>query len=1048
MTEAHALATSVLRRLSTLPGVRGLHEYTTLTRRAASLVESGILDREFYTAQSGVHFTDDRSAAQHLLTIGIENGWSPHPLYQEHWYARSTGQPHGNRLLSMLFGGEPLASTSPFFDAAAFARTCRSSEHEVPGTTRQALEAFLAQAEGGTELPVVEEALGRPTLAEARADAIARAGEQRRRRMTALQPFSPEWDSQREETFIEGFAGGASSSGELVSVVMPVRDRADLVEAAVRSVIEQQYHDWELIVIDDGSTDGTFAVLESLAAEDERIRPIRQDAGGVSAARNRGIQASVGRYVAFLDSDNRWLPEMLRYSVAALQAPDTRSVHAGVRFEDGRGHTMYLAAEGSREQLLDDQNFIDLNTFVVERDLLEQVGGFDTSLRRWVDHDLFIRLAEYSRSRLLPFIGVAYAHTNTHERISTRESAGWQQVVRQKHLIDWGQVRADIPGRRSDLVSILIAAHDDVDATVRALRSVVDAAGPIALEIIVLDNGSPDGVLEALSAICCGTAQVVVIRQSRDAHAALGLNLAFTASSGSRVVFLDHRVQVERGWLEPLLALLATPDIVGVGPVVEYADRSLRTAGWLTNGDRIPPSRFLAGHPAEDAERARRVSPTSLSLDAMLISASDVAAADGLDPLFVDDYADLDLALRIRGDGSRRWVTEPNSRVVHHAPWSDAQIDANSADLRTFRERWRGRIPRVVVSAYEDAGLHVDGFEAGPDLLGAFVRAAAPRVVEIERGTPSADLPCGRLRWAIKTAAPIGSLGDRWGDTIFAHDLAAALRHIGHDVIVDRRERHRNPLDCIEDVVLTIRGLDAVVPNPRAINILWVISHPELVTDQELHSYDLVYGASPGWAERTSARTGVPVLPLLQATDPARFHPDEARHGEGEPVFVGSTRGVRRPVVEAAILAGHPPLVYGPGWDGLVAAERHISEQVAPEDVGAVYRAARVVLNDHWPDMAREGFISNRVFDAVASGTPVISDEVAGLESIFGASVLVVHGPDDIATLLDGASSLPSRETVLEIADTVAREHSFAARASTLSEAVHDFRQRAAGSLS
>jgi spore maturation protein CgeB len=102
--------------------------------------------------------------------------------------------------------------------------------------------------------------------------------------------------------------------------------------------------------------------------------------------------------------------------------------------------------------------------------------------------------------------------------------------------------------------------------------------------------------------------------------------------------------------------------------------------------------------------------------------------------------------------------------------------------------------------------------------------------------------------------------------------------------------------------------------------------------------------------------------------------------------------------------------------------------------VGAAYRAAGVVLNDHWPDMAREGFLSNRLFDAVAAGARVVSDDAEGLTEVFGAAVRVVSGPDQLAGVLAG----PRDEIVGDdgarraAADRVHAEHSFDARARAL----------------
>ncbi|HMB27304.1 MAG TPA: glycosyltransferase family A protein [Blastocatellia bacterium] len=103
----------------------------------------------------------------------------------------------------------------------------------------------------------------------------------------------------------------------LVSVIMPTFNRADTIRRAVRSVQAQTFTDWELIVVDDGSTDNTVALIEGC---DPRLKLIRQENRGTAGARNAGLSASAGSYIAFLDSDDEWLPHHLELCVSFLEA--------------------------------------------------------------------------------------------------------------------------------------------------------------------------------------------------------------------------------------------------------------------------------------------------------------------------------------------------------------------------------------------------------------------------------------------------------------------------------------------------------------------------------------------------------------------------------------------------------------------------------------------------------------------------------------------------------------------------------------------------------
>ena len=289
-------------------------------------------------------------------------------------------------------------------------------------------------------------------------------------------------------------------------------------------------------------------------------------------------------------------------------------------------------------------------------------------------------------------------------------------------------------------------------------------------------------------------------------------------------------------------------------------------------------------------------------------------------------------------------------------------------------------------------------------------------------------------RWAIITSAPGGDAGEQWGDTWFARDLAEALVELGESARVVARGGANAPARDEDDVIVVLRGLRAVqprrAPKRRQAWLSWVISHPELVEPAELADFDAVFAASTCWSP-----PGVDVEPLLQATNPRRFHPGAATADSGDPVlFVGSTRGVRRPIVEDALACGAQLSVYGVGWEGLLPPDVLRGTFLPNPDLPAAYAAAGIVLNDHWPDMAANGFLSNRLFDAVGCAARVVSDPAIGLTEVFGDAVQVVDGPNSLAPLLgpEGHASFPSHARRSAAAAHIAREHSFTARARVL----------------
>jgi len=182
------------------------------------------------------------------------------------------------------------------------------------------------------------------------------------------------------------------------SVIIPTYNRADLVGEAVDSVLVQTYRDFEIIVVDDASTDNTTEVLARYGGQ---IRYLRRDTnGGCAAARNDAIRASTGEFIAFLDSDDLYLPRRLQVSVEALDASQNcGGAYADMQRQapDGALLPSRLSVAGHcasgwifREQLVSET--LHTNTVTIRRRCFDEVGLFDESFRRFDDVHMWLRL--------------------------------------------------------------------------------------------------------------------------------------------------------------------------------------------------------------------------------------------------------------------------------------------------------------------------------------------------------------------------------------------------------------------------------------------------------------------------------------------------------------------------------------------------------------------------------------------------------------------------------------------------------------------------------
>ena len=181
----------------------------------------------------------------------------------------------------------------------------------------------------------------------------------------------------------------------IVSVVIPTCNRPTLLQRAIESVLAQTFNNWELIVVGDGPTDTVRQVITHYCQQNHRIRAVFQDNAGPSAARNAGIRVAQGQYVAFLDDDDRWLPDKLKRQVERFkQEPSLGFLYTKCFVEkDGVITDTWPYHMLNSYKKLYQGNFIPTLTVMTRKECLGAVGGFDPKLLVSHDYDLWLRIA-------------------------------------------------------------------------------------------------------------------------------------------------------------------------------------------------------------------------------------------------------------------------------------------------------------------------------------------------------------------------------------------------------------------------------------------------------------------------------------------------------------------------------------------------------------------------------------------------------------------------------------------------------------------------------
>ena len=294
------------------------------------------------------------------------------------------------------------------------------------------------------------------------------------------------------------------------------------------------------------------------------------------------------------------------------------------------------------------------------------------------------------------------------------------------------------------------------------------------------------------------------------------------------------------------------------------------------------------------------------------------------------------------------------------------------------------------------------------------------------------------MQWLIKNPAPTDERQQKWGDYHFGRSLTRALEQLGHSVTTDYYPDWQT--DTQSDVVLVLRGkypYQRQGANRDALHLMWNISHPADVSAEEYRDYDHVFVASEQHATTMAHLAPGRVHSLLQCTDTEQFHPRDDGNGEAvrrDMIFVGNTRSERRELVLAAAKASRAVKIWGRGWRNFELEDQVVADYIDNQQLGELYRSARLCINDHWPDMTEHGFINNRLFDALACGLPVLSDPHPATAGLFGQQAVVASTAKNAHhALSEMLLHYPAHlDSAAALAKRVQSEHSFSARAQAL----------------
>lgn len=294
----------------------------------------------------------------------------------------------------------------------------------------------------------------------------------------------------------------------------------------------------------------------------------------------------------------------------------------------------------------------------------------------------------------------------------------------------------------------------------------------------------------------------------------------------------------------------------------------------------------------------------------------------------------------------------------------------------------------------------------------------------------------------IKLIIPAREINKEYnGDYHYGLAIQRALERKGFEVDFRYIDDWYKPFDGKYAFVL--RGSIEYICNPRNINIMWNISHPESITQTEYNSYDKVYVASKPWCDflnkNKPVESTVDFEVLLQCTDFELFSSNNI-----EPIrdilFVGMRHQEGRKIVEDILPCEYDFDLYGPGWEKTEASEFLRGKVVENNILSKYYSSSKIVLNDTRPDMLQRGFVPNRIYDAVASSAVVITEFTDEVLNIFGDAVVTYDGTrEDLRRKIDKCLKDGSfREKVINEGKKMIGKHTFDNRISSVVEFINE----------
>ena len=593
-----------------------------------------------------------------------------------------------------------------------------------------------------------------------------------------------------------------SEKNPTVSVIIPTYNRAHLIGRAIQSVLNQTYRDFEIIIVDDGSTDNTEEVIKEFQKRDERIRYIKHERNkGYPKALNTGIKAAKGEYIAFQDDDDEWLPEKLEKQMRVFENAPAKVgvVYTGFwRIENNK--KIYIPffwvkqKEGNIHEELLKGNFIGTPAALVRKECFEKVGGFDTKLPYLQDWELWIRISKCYQFR--------YIDSSLLNSFYTPDSLNYQppliraktmKLILSKHFNDFAKNKKLLSGHYFSLgvnlyyssenfeegknylikavkihylscspkgaryalnvkvvnkCSIIIPVFNNSDYIKQYLDVLYTVTPNHLFELIIVNNASTDGTKEYLNEFAKTYPNVKVIHNQENLIFAKAYNQGAKIAEGKYLVFLNNDTVPLKGWLEEMIKVVENDKKVGiVGSKLLYPNRTIQHAGIVIADSPHPifPYHIYRGYPPDIPEANVVREYQAVTGACMLIYKKIFDKLGGFDEGFLNGYEDVDLCFRVREAGYRVIYT-PKSVLYHFESVSEGRFKAVKANEERLQQKWAGKIKADVIIQYPKVSIVILNYNGSQDTIKCLnsvyekIKYKKCQVIIVDNGSKKEDI--------------------------------------------------------------------------------------------------------------------------------------------------------------------------------------------------------------------------------------------------------------------------------------------------------------------